>query len=206
MRDPRYYSQNDEERFVLEFFGTQTGKFLDIGAFDGIDMSNTRRLLEHGWEGVFIEPMWTSFTKLCQNCEPFKDKVKLVCAAVSYKRRLAKLWVDTAPGRIWSTTVNDDLLKLGSVAAPSDLQTFVACITMDDLWPFGPFDFISMDSEWEDFQILTTQPAKAWQSAKLICIEKRGPEEGVKMKEHFAQIGFSVGYETKENLLVHRQL
>lgn len=206
MSDPKYYSQNDEEEFILNFFGQHIGRFLDIGAFNGIDMSNTRRLLERGWNGVLVEPMWTSFDLLCKNCDRFKDKVKLVCAAASYQRRLAKLWVDTSPGRTWSTTVNNDLLKLGSVISPSSLETFVACITMDDLWPFGPFDFISMDSEWEDFQILKSQPAEAWRSAGLICIEKRGPEEGAKMKEHFAQIGFYVGYETKENLLVHRKL
>jgi hypothetical protein len=30
------YSQNDEERFIVDFFAGRTGRFLDIGAFDGV--------------------------------------------------------------------------------------------------------------------------------------------------------------------------
>lgn len=33
------------------------GVFVDIGANDGLTYSNTRRLLESGWRGVFVEPV-----------------------------------------------------------------------------------------------------------------------------------------------------
>ena len=36
-----------------EFF---KGTFLDLGAYDGVDLSNTRALTELGWAGVCIEP------------------------------------------------------------------------------------------------------------------------------------------------------
>lgn len=50
------YSQHDEERAILEHFGhTPTGLFLDIGAYDGTNLSNTKALEELGWTGVFVE-------------------------------------------------------------------------------------------------------------------------------------------------------
>ncbi len=52
------YSQNDEERFILDAvrdIEPAAGFFLDIGAQDGVTNSNTRALAELGWTGVCIE-------------------------------------------------------------------------------------------------------------------------------------------------------
>lgn len=51
------YSQLDEERVIVDWFRDKpVGKYLDIGAWDGIEMSNTRRLAELGWAGVPYGP------------------------------------------------------------------------------------------------------------------------------------------------------
>jgi hypothetical protein len=34
------YSQNDEQDVILEYFNGSIGRFLDIGAFDGITLSS----------------------------------------------------------------------------------------------------------------------------------------------------------------------
>lgn len=197
------YSQNDEERFILEFFKFQpTGRFLDVGAFDGISISNTRRLLELGWSGVLVEPMWTSFDNLLKNCQPYIDRVTLILAAVGAERKLSRFWVDDHSDRRWSTTINRELLDMGSIMKPNPANTMVPVITMDELWPMGPFDYISLDAEWEDFSIIKSQPAEKWRTAKLITIEPRSLEERAKMKELFKSWGFNVVHETPENLLV----
>src|SRR5262245_12533077 len=43
------YSQNDEEGIIAGYFGGRTGTLLDIGAYDGVSFSNSRRLIESGW-------------------------------------------------------------------------------------------------------------------------------------------------------------
>src|SRR5688572_28520435 len=63
------YSQNEEEKFILEYFNaalpncvlSKIGKFVDIGAFHPTKFSNTRRLFELGWSGIFVEPAPTLF-------------------------------------------------------------------------------------------------------------------------------------------------
>ena len=43
------YSQNNEEQVILDYFGNKIGNLLDIGANDGITLSNSRKLIELGW-------------------------------------------------------------------------------------------------------------------------------------------------------------
>ena len=47
------YSQNDEERVILEYFAGKTdGRFVDVGAWSGATFSNVWALMELGWSGV----------------------------------------------------------------------------------------------------------------------------------------------------------
>jgi hypothetical protein len=48
------YSQNNEQEIILNFFNGRIGRYLDIGAFDGVSMSNTLALVELGWQGTAI--------------------------------------------------------------------------------------------------------------------------------------------------------
>jgi FkbM family methyltransferase len=197
------YSQNDEEKVIGELFAGFTGKLLDIGATDGILLSNTRKLLENGWRGVLVEPCDRSFLKLRKNCS-FLNGVILIQAAVSDTTGLKRFWIDETVGREWSATINRGLLELGSVVEPFPNEVYVPSITMADLAPFGPYDFISMDAEWEDLAILTSQPKVFWRQAKVICVEARDAQERAITTTLLLQMGFTLVHETKENIIVKR--
>ncbi len=62
------YSQNNEEKFILEHFKNRKGKFLDIGAYDGKTFSNTFALVELGWSGLEIEASPINFVNLMKKC------------------------------------------------------------------------------------------------------------------------------------------
>lgn len=197
------YSQSSEQAFILSYFGPATGRFLDIGAYDGLRLSNTRALLEQGWSGVLVEPSAANLVNLAKNCEPFADRVHIVQAAVTDKRGLAPFFIDTAPDREWSTTINPDLMASGSVIAPSRLKTSVATIVVADLLPLGPFDFISIDAEWEDGKILAELVLDPrLQLARMICIEARSAHERMWMRTLLEESGFALGHETRENLIM----
>src|SRR5207248_11648063 len=51
------YSQFEEDRFFLDYFGDTPGLYLDVGAFHPWRISNTYLLYRHGWKGVTIEPI-----------------------------------------------------------------------------------------------------------------------------------------------------
>ena len=61
------YSQNNEEEVILNYFDGKIGTFLDVGANDGVTLSNTRALAERGWRGVLIEPSPKAFALLKEN-------------------------------------------------------------------------------------------------------------------------------------------
>lgn len=202
------YSQNDEEDFIVQFFAGRTGTFLDVGAFDGVGLSNTRRLLELGWRGVLVEPAAHNFVKLMANCQPYADQVILVQAAVSNQsilNRLTRLWIDDTPDRPWSTTINSGLLEIGSVMRPSPLNVQVPTISINRLLTFGPFHFISIDAEWEDLAIL--KEMFTTQECAMICVEPRNAMEREEMKGLLtskAGYGFTIAKETPENIIATR--
>jgi FkbM family methyltransferase len=57
------YSQFEEDRFILNFFGGKPGVYIDVGAFHPWRISNTYLLYQHGWSGVTIEPIPRLFDK-----------------------------------------------------------------------------------------------------------------------------------------------
>ncbi len=61
----------------------RTGEFVEFGAWDGKHLSNTYRLLEKGWRGVYIEGDRERFEALRKNMAPFSDRVTVVNAFVS---------------------------------------------------------------------------------------------------------------------------
>lgn len=64
------YSQYGQDRFVLEtLLGHKTGgTFIEIGAFDGVSLSNTVLLEKSfGWTGICIEALPEQFEKLKSN-------------------------------------------------------------------------------------------------------------------------------------------
>jgi FkbM family methyltransferase len=59
------YSQNLEEKYILEYFsGMQPGTLLSIGENDGHTFSNSLALIQQGWGAVLIEPMQEAFVKM----------------------------------------------------------------------------------------------------------------------------------------------
>ena len=60
------YSQLNQDLWVLSTLNNKrNGVFLDIGAFDGVNLSNTYLLeSQYGWKGICIEANETTFKKL----------------------------------------------------------------------------------------------------------------------------------------------
>lgn len=61
------YSQNNEQKIILDYFGDFRGAVLDIGANDGVTLSNSRALVALGWRAVLVEPSPAAFVQLHWN-------------------------------------------------------------------------------------------------------------------------------------------
>ncbi len=62
------YTNPEIEKRILKFFNNKTnGFFVDIGAYDGIAISNTKLLEDIGWDGICIEPHPKVYERLVKN-------------------------------------------------------------------------------------------------------------------------------------------
>ncbi len=83
----QYYSQNGQDRFLRErLFSGNDGFFIEIGADDGVDKSNTLVFEQAGWKGLCIEPSPTRFKALAANraCECLNVAIASTDAEVAF--------------------------------------------------------------------------------------------------------------------------
>ena len=200
-----YKSQNEEEKYILEYFNGQTGSFLDIGSNDGITFSNTRALAERGWKGVLVEPSPKAFEKLKALYEGHKG-FYLYPYAIGGHNGKAMLQ-ESGP----LCSAND--IGLVSTFVPSEMDRFKKSVSYNAVevkvfkWKtflnrltIKYFDFVSMDCEGFELEIL---PDMDLSTVKCICLEWNGkPELKTEYEKYLA--GFNLIYTSPENLIYAR--
>ena len=79
------HSQNGEQQIILDYFKDRyNGRFLDIGANDGITLSNVYALALKGWGGAMCEPSPKAFYLLQRNYKEL-PQVTLLNIAIGVK-------------------------------------------------------------------------------------------------------------------------
>jgi|SRR3989344_4104658 len=64
----KYYSQWEQDKFIDSLFpNLYNGIFVDVGAHDGITISNTYFFEKKGWTGICIEPIPDVYSQLVSN-------------------------------------------------------------------------------------------------------------------------------------------
>ena len=161
------YSQWGEQKYITEFFHGLTGKFLDLGAFDGLTGSNTRGLSDLGWHGVLVEPSPFIFQRLIEN-HAGNDKMSFVNAAVMPENGLVTFYDS---GSQLATCKQDHL-----VSEYVKRKYSVSGIMPECLIPaFGnTFDFVSLDVEGLDAPVLRAM-GPILEHTKLLCVEDSIP-------------------------------
>ncbi len=140
-------TQNDEARYIAEICGkvfpeVGNGRFLDIGAWNPSELSNTRALFERGWGGVCIEP----------SPGPVKDLVREYGTAADSRVRVIAAAVGIEPG-IVPMRMSDDALSGNDNPAWAEKGGFygwlhVPVITIQQILnQFGTFQMVSIDTE-----------------------------------------------------------
>ena len=197
-------SQNDEERVILDYFGDFKGTFLDLGANDGLTLSNTYALAERGWMGVLVEPSPMAFGALAYNYANTRFIV--------YQLALGK-YNGVFPFYESGTLLNQGDAALVSTLNKSNKNKFekvvdyheveVECMTWDKFiieCPVKHFDFISMDIEGSELDVL---PLMDLSKTRLLCIEHNSKDHLRKQYEKYLS-GFSLIHITSENLIYGR--
>lgn len=200
-------SQYGEHTYILEYFAGHIGRFLDVGAFDGVTFSNTRPLAEAGWSGVCVEPSPQAFCALMLAYEG-NESVELVNAGVCVEPGLQRFFANT------ENAVSLDMLSSFSgehvekcKAYPFRKMWSAAIIWQDITDRFccfqGGFDFVNIDVEGTNVQLLEAFPFEIVHPS-LICIEMDPAHQVAWMSAHLSANGLSEQRIIGGNLLAAR--
>jgi len=154
------YSQIGQDRYILLFFTFIRPKhkfFIDVGAFDGINFSNTRSLYERGWAGLCAEPCNKNYLKLEMLYRG--TSVITVQIAISDYEGEADLNVATIPNaQDWGSDVSC-LDEAETERWPNYYweKEHVVVTTLNSLLPKHDIlgmDLLAIDTEGEDLKVL----------------------------------------------------
>ncbi len=146
-----FRAQNGEDWWLDAYFGhRRRGYFADIGAYDGVNLSNSYHFKQIGWTGILAEPE--------PEPEPDPDNAERCCpgsrtfqCAVVGSASTTQITFHRAPSWVFSTTHMTDqhAQRLAGMGGRLDTLT-VPARTLDALLAEaggGKVDFVNIDVE-----------------------------------------------------------
>lgn len=194
------YSQNQEDIFILNYFGDYKGTLLEIGANDGQTLSNSKLFIDNGWKALLFEP--GSVFKDLYDLHKRNDNVRIFPFGIGDKEEKVKFYQSGA--HIPNGTDK-------GLVSTCDFQETLRWPDVDfeektiELYPFSaikeyaPFDFISIDAEGYDWKILQQINLEAV-SCKALCIEWNSDPKLLELFTDYCN-GFTLAVKNAENLI-----
>ncbi len=208
--EPKYYSKNGEDYLLWRFFeGKTQGFYIDIGAFDGVHLSNSLTFEQMGWQGICVEPHPVIFPYCLKN-RPGSLCLEQACVAPGA--------ADTVPfyaeemGLLSSTISSEDKfldVKRRYGTRKLEFNGFrelqVPAVTVNRLLETHCpkqkiVDFISMDTEGNELDVLRGIDFHRY-DIRVLVVEVNLEEEEKLLVDYLAENG---GYQLARRVKVNR--
>jgi FkbM family methyltransferase len=182
-------SQLGQDILALSLVGLdRPGYFVEFGATNGLDLSNTYMLEKHyGWKGILCEPARSWHSELFENRSSIIDTR---CVFNSSGEELE--FSESIAGEL--STLRDFVGADHHARSRVNLATYeVTSVTLNDLLDEhrapSYIDFISIDTEGSEYQILSGVDFKKY-SFGLICVEHNFTENRDKILSLLSANGY----------------
>lgn len=194
------YSQNQEDQFILSYFGKFKGNLLEVGANDGQTLSNSKLLIDNGWSATLVEPGAT-FSQL-EKLHKDNPKVTLhnyaiggMASKLTFYESGAHVKGGNDQGLV-STLDFDETIRWRK----SGVQFTERVVDVKPYEFKDKFDFISIDAEGLDYQILRQIDLS---NTRALCIEWNSDTDLYRLYVDYCK-GFKIGLKNAENLVFIR--
>lgn len=198
------YSQYQEQKHILNYFGSKIGTFLDIGAADGIVYSNVYQLALNGWSGISVEPEMQAFLALRNNYSLFGNKSELVSAVIDAEERFVTFYENGQLSSLVSSHMENwkEHTKLHNTSWKPVTHYTVTLNRLLENYRDKKIDFISIDVEGNNHAVVFSTDWNLAPDCKLLCIEHENNHQAI--VDHLEQYGFRFYEFTWCNILLER--
>lgn len=205
-----FYGQNKEDELIHQLISFKYGSdfkgcILDLGANDGMTLSNSRYFIENGWKAVLIEAGKLPYQKLMTTVLP--NTVAINCAIGNQDGFLTfyestNLLSSNDVGLVSSLVANETQRWRKEGIGFTEYQ--VECFTWESFknkfhLNSQNFDIISIDIEGMDYDVLI-QINLDELGCKVLCIEFNGIDRQ-KYVDYALKYGMKLMSENPENLI-----
>lgn len=190
-----YHSQYGQDKFLDQkvFSGKTEGFFLELGADDGINGSNTLFFeTERNWTGLCIEPRREAFAELIKNrkCKTFNVAV----SAASGQKKFLEIpgglgqlsgLVDTFDPRHLKR-IEDEIIKSNATSNVINVES----VTLNELLEKNGIDYVdyfSLDTEGGELEILKSIDYKRF---PIYCISVENKYEEKNISKFLSSVGY----------------
>lgn len=194
------FSQSGEDLIICRELETvKQGRFLDIGAFHPFRFSNTRRLYERGFKGVFVEPS-PSLRRAFEQEYESDPQVLLLDVCVGARNGVTTFW--DAGGDATSSLIAAETKKWTDAYGTKFTPIEVEIVDVPELLrrcPYSRFDFVNIDTEGNVWEIVRQFDFRGL-GCQVVCLEWNGRDEELYLGYLDAQ-GYVEIHRNGENLI-----
>lgn len=205
------YSQNAEDVIVSSLFGAKfKGTLLEIGANNGEMLSNSKMLIERGWQAHLIEPSST-FAQL-ETLHATNPNVKCYNFGIGERDEVVPFFesgahIKNGKDQALVSSVDYDETNRWRNAGVEFVEKNIQLVSWESFlamqsFNFPIFDFISIDVEGLEWQILQQIDLQVV-GCKVICLEWNGDQRLFRLFSDYCK-GFKLVDKNSENLIFSR--
>jgi FkbM family methyltransferase len=198
--DQRYFGLNGLDQKLTKWLDYDGGYFVELGANDGIDQSNSRHFEKfRNWKGVLVEPTPHNFLSCLKHRLPETLIFCNACVSFEYSDKFVEI--------IYSNLMSTPLGLESDIDNPLEHanlgQQFLN--STDKIFSFGAIaiplnnllekakspkliDLLSLDVEGGEIEVLKGIDHNTYRF-KYICIENRDP---LKLEKYMDSIGYKI--------------
>ena len=205
-----YFSQNGEDWLLWQLFGDHwEGVFVDVGAFDGVHLSNSYSFELASWRGLCVEAD-PRFHALCEKARPNTHCVHAACvgdgskASVQFVRQplglMSGLDVDTEAMRLQYVSRGIAFEEPEAIDVPA--RTLDAMLESCGLAE-SAIDFVSIDVEGAELEVLHGFDLRRFQP-RVLVMEANDDANADALRRYLEGLGYHFARQVGPNLFFTR--
>jgi len=207
----RYYSQNGEDFLLWQLFqGQSDGFYVDIGAFDGIHLSNSYSFELAGWAGICVEPHPRYFP-LCRDNRKAATTIQAVCTGAAGTGSVS-FQAETMGILSGTDGLNTESVRKAYAARGMRFDGFesieLPTVTLTGLLTEHcpadrMIDFISLDTEGNELAILESTDLRSF-PVRALVVEANDQTSANRLIRHLNAQGYLLARRLRQNLFFVR--